>query len=58
MRMSYRSGDEPFHQARHSFLSRANVAENIADDSIARARDRLKALELLARIGLRALDAA
>ena len=44
-------------RCRESFLSRVAIAERIADDEAQDARNRLKALELLARLGLGSLDA-
>jgi len=44
-------------RCRESFLSRVSIAERIADDESQDARDRLKALELLARLGLGSLEA-
>jgi hypothetical protein len=44
-------------RCRESFLSRIAIAERIADDESQDARDRLKALELLARLGLGSLEA-
>jgi hypothetical protein len=41
---------------RESFSARITIAEQIADDESLCPRDRLKALELLARIGIGALD--
>lgn len=38
-------------RCRESFLSRISIAERVADDERSAPRDRLKALELLARLG-------
>lgn len=43
-------------RCRDSFSARIAIAERIADDESLCPRDRLKALELLARIGIGALD--
>lgn len=44
-------------RCRASFVERIAIAEQIADDPAQPPRDRLKALELLARIGMGALEA-
>ena len=44
-------------RCRESFLSRVAIAERIADEESQDARNRLKALELLARLGLGSLEA-
>ncbi len=44
-------------RCRQAFADRVAIAERIADDDSVPPRDRLRAMELLARIGLGSLDA-